>query len=206
MYQCAGGLGCKIMILRRNKWATFNALMSSSLIFMTWWTILIESSFSSYSIQLFYPHGFPDNLSEANFDFFFNVLLTVHLCIILSIKPIWCTIFLSMFIYFLYMFRATVCPPPGETTVFIFMRPLVVVILYGCLSGMQVCYAPCIPDSQSYRIISTKCRKNSYFSWWWAHSRPECVEKRNKHTKKIAHQVGFIYKINKSDFCITSQS
>ena len=108
MYQCAGGLGCKIMILRRNKWATFNALMSSSLIFMTWWTILIESSFSSYSIQLFYPHGFPDNLSEANFDFFFNVLLTVHLCIILSIKPIWCTIFLSMFIYFLYMFRASV--------------------------------------------------------------------------------------------------
>jgi hypothetical protein len=24
----------------------------------------------------------------------------------------------------------------------------------------------------------------SYFSWWWAHSRPKHVERRNKHTKK----------------------
>ena len=27
-------------------------------------------------------------------------------------------------------------------------------------------------------------RRYSYFSWWWAHSRPKHVEKRNKHTKK----------------------
>ena len=27
--------------------------------------------------------------------------------------------------------------------------------------------------------------KYSCFSWWWAHSRPKHVEKRNKHTKKI---------------------
>jgi len=26
--------------------------------------------------------------------------------------------------------------------------------------------------------------KYSYFSWWWAHSCPKHVEKRNKHTKK----------------------
>jgi hypothetical protein len=33
--------------------------------------------------------------------------LDLHPCIILYIKPNWCTIFLSMFISFLYMFRAT---------------------------------------------------------------------------------------------------
>ena len=26
--------------------------------------------------------------------------------------------------------------------------------------------------------------KNSYFSWWWAYSRPKHVEKRHKHTKR----------------------
>jgi len=33
------------------------------------------------------------------------------------IKPTWCTIFLSMFISFFYVFWATVCPSSGETTV-----------------------------------------------------------------------------------------
>jgi len=37
--------------------------------------------------------------------------------------------FFSMFISFLYMFWATVCPSSGETTVF--MQHLVLVILYG---------------------------------------------------------------------------
>jgi len=40
-----------------------------------------------------------------------------------------------MFISFLYMFPVTMCPSSGETTVF--MRNLVLVILYGWLSGMQ---------------------------------------------------------------------
>ena len=35
----------------------------------------------------------------------------------------------------------------------------------------------------------------SYFSWWWAHSCPKHVQNRNKHTRKIVHQVGFIYNI-----------
>jgi len=35
----------------------------------------------------------------------------------------------------------------------------------------------------------------TYFSWWWAHSRPKHVEKRNKRSKKIVHQVGSMYKI-----------
>jgi hypothetical protein len=39
--------------------------------------------------------------------------------------------------------------------------------------------------------------EDSYFSvvGSWAHSRPKHVEKRNRHTKKIMHQFGFIYKI-----------
>jgi hypothetical protein len=62
----------------------------------------------------------------------FYVLLTVHPCMILKIKSTWCAIFLSMFISFLYMFRATVCQSSGEITVH-----MVLVILYGQLSGMQ---------------------------------------------------------------------
>jgi hypothetical protein len=49
--------------------------------------------------------------------------------IILQMKPTWCTIFLSIFTSFLYMFRATMCPSSGETTVF--MWHLVLVIPYG---------------------------------------------------------------------------
>ena len=51
------------------------------------------------------------------------------------------------------MFRATVCPSSGETTVF--MQHLVRVILCGWLSGVHT---------------------------WWAHTCPKHVEKRNKHT------------------------
>jgi hypothetical protein len=83
--------------------------------------------------------------------------------------PLGVQIFLAFFISFPYMFRATMCPSSEETTVF--MRHLILAILYGCLSGMQGRIPPCIPDS--------------YFSWWWVHSCPKHVEKRNKHTKKI---------------------
>ena len=54
------------------------------------------------------------------------------------------------------MFRATMCTPSGETI--LFMRQLVLVILYGLLSGMEV--GTCIPD----RITSTKCRINTVIS------------------------------------------
>jgi len=43
--------------------------------------------------------------------------------------------FLSMFISFLYMSQATMCPSSGETTVC--MQQLVLVILYGWLSGIH---------------------------------------------------------------------
>ena len=61
----------------------------------------------------------------------FYVLFSVHFFIILQIKPTWCTVFLSMFISSLYMFRATMCPSSGKIT--LFMRDFVFVILYGWL-------------------------------------------------------------------------
>jgi len=48
-------------------------------------------------------------------------------------KPTWCTIFLSMFVSFLYMLPATLCPLSGEITVS--MWHLVPVTLYGWRSG-----------------------------------------------------------------------
>jgi len=65
-----------------------------------------------------------------------------------------------MFIDFLYMFRATMCPSSGENTVP--MRHLVLVILYKWLSGMQG--GPCIPDSHLYRVTNTRCRIGTVFS------------------------------------------
>jgi hypothetical protein len=82
-----------------------------------------------------------------------------------------------MFISFLYMFQATMCPSSGETTVF--MRQLVLVILYGWLSGIQGMHT-----NHPYRITSTKCRTNTVISPDDGHSHPKHVEKRNKHTKK----------------------
>jgi len=100
----------------------------------------------------------------------FYVSLTVNPCIILQIKPYWCRIFLSMFISFLDIFRATMCPSSEEITVS--MRHLIFVTLV------------CLPDSHPHRVTNTKCRIDSYFSWWLAHSSPKHVEKRNKHTRK----------------------
>jgi hypothetical protein len=36
--------------------------------------------------------------------------------------------------------------------------------------------------------------RHGYFFWWWANSCPKYVKNRNKERRKIAHQVGFIYK------------
>jgi len=97
------------------------------------------------------------------------VLLIVHPCIILYIEPTWCKIFLSMFISFHYMFRATMCPSWGKITIF--------VTLDTCHSvWMTVWYVP----SDKYQVW----HRYSYFSWLWAHRRPKHVMKRYKHTKK----------------------
>ena len=67
------------------------------------------------------------------------------------------------------MFWASMCPSSGETIAF--MRHLALVILYGRLTSIQ---------NNKYQVLH-KC---NCFSWWWAHSCPKHVEKRNKHTKK----------------------
>jgi len=67
-----------------------------------------------------------------------------------------------MFIAFLYMFRANICPSSGENTVR--MRHLVFVTLYKLLSGMQGGIPPCIPDSHLYTVTNTRCRIGTVFS------------------------------------------
>ena len=71
------------------------------------------------------------------------------------------------------MFRATVCPSSGEITVS--MRHLVLDCLVCTVSTRQSSI-----QSDKYQVS----HRYSYFSWWWAHSRPKHVEKRNKHTKE----------------------
>jgi hypothetical protein len=102
--------------------------------------------------------------------------------------------FLSMFISFIYMFRATMCPSSGEITVS--MRHLVFVTLCGWLSGMKS-GIHCTLHTRESSTQSDKYRvshRYSYFSWWWAHFRTKHVEKINKHSKKFVHQFGFINK------------
>jgi len=71
------------------------------------------------------------------------------------------------------MFRATICPSLGEITVS--MGRLVFVSLCEWVSDKQSA-----TQSDKYQVS----HRYSCFSWWWAHSRPKHVEKRNKHTKK----------------------
>jgi len=82
---------------------------------------------------------------------------------------------------------------------------------YGWLPGMQehmhmddclVCRSICIwmtvwyagAYAPSYQLSKQNNKyqvshKYSCFSWWWAHSRPKHVQKRNKHTKKNCVQL-----------------
>ena len=96
----------------------------------------------------------------------------------LSIKPTWCTIFLGMFISFLYTFQMTICPSSGETTVY--MLHLVLVIL----------------DSHPYKITSTKCHINTVVSPDDGHIVARNVKRKEINIlRKTVHKVGFIYRI-----------
>jgi hypothetical protein len=68
----------------------------------------------------------------------------------------------SLYISFLYVFRATVCLQTRQSST----------------------------KNNKYQVS----HKYSCFSWWWAHSRPKHVEKRNEQ-RKILHKFVFIYKI-----------
>ena len=107
------------------------------------------------------------------------------------VKPNWCTFLLSMFISFLCIFRATMCPSSGETTVF--MRHLVLVLL--CMEYMQGGIPSCIPDSHPYKITSTKCRINIVVSPDDGHIVARNMQRKEINIlRNIVHQVGFIYK------------
>jgi len=71
----------------------------------------------------------------------FYIVLTMHLFIILQMKPIWCTIFSAYFvnfIYSLYMFHTSPGPSSGGITVFI--RHLV--FCYSRIVWCAGAYAP----------------------------------------------------------------
>jgi len=51
-----------------------------------------------------------------------------------------------------------------------------------CADDFLVCMLTRQSSAQSDRYQVS--HRYSYFSWWWAHSRPKHVEKRNKQTKK----------------------
>jgi len=87
-----------------------------------------------------------------------------------------------MFISFLYMFQATMCPSSGGTT--ILMRHLVLVILYGWLSAYQTVIHNKYQVSHKYSCLVCRqlsiqnnkyqvSHKYSCFPWWWAHSHPK---------------------------------
>ena len=100
----------------------------------------------------------------------FYVLLTMPPCIILYIKLTWCTIFLSMFISFLYMFQATMCRVEW--------------------------IPPCIPDSYPHSVTNTKCCIDTVISPDDGHIVARNVWRKEINIlSKIVHQVGFIYKI-----------
>jgi hypothetical protein len=80
------------------------------------------------------------------------------------------------------MFRVTVCPSSGEITVLVWK--FVFVTLCRWLSGMQ-------SSTQSDKYKASD--RYSCFSWWWAHSWPKHVEKRNKHIKKNCAPIWFYF-------------
>ena len=57
-------------------------------------------------------------------------------------------------------------------------------IMYGWLSGMKEHMLLYTRQSSIQNNKYQVSHKYNCFSWWWAHSRPKHVEKRNKHTKK----------------------
>jgi hypothetical protein len=65
-----------------------------------------------------------------------------------------------MFISFLYMFRATMCPSSGEITIYATLG----ICRSVWMTGLQGFIPPCIPDSHPYRVTNTKCRMDTVIS------------------------------------------
>ena len=99
---------------------------------------------------------------------------------ILYIKPTWCTIFLVC----LFLFSAV----SGDYVPIIRGNNSIYATLDTCHSvWMTVWYE--VWNESFHPAYQTEWQvpsvhRYSYFSWWWTHSRPKHVERRNKHTKK----------------------
>jgi len=72
------------------------------------------------------------------------------------------------------MFRETMGPSSGDTTVF--LRQLVLVILCRWLAGMQEHMLLHTSQSSTQNNKYQLSQKHSCISWWWAHSLPKHVE------------------------------
>ena len=95
--------------------------------------------------------------------------------------------FFYIFISILYMFRAAMCPSSRELIVS--LQHLV------CRSKFQSNLHTRL--TSTLRDIYQISYWYSWISWWWAHGWPKHVENRNKHIKKIVHQVGLFTNIIK---------
>jgi len=105
-----------------------------------WMRALVASS-TKYSWMLLEPIRKPQHFSRK----------VIFLCFVDRaslynlVNKTKCTWFLSIFVFInLYMFRPTMCPSSEDTTVF--MLHLVLVILWGWLSGTQRGIPPCTPS------------------------------------------------------------
>jgi hypothetical protein len=87
-----------------------------------------------------------------------------------------------IFSYYVYFFSLHVS---GDYVPIIRRNNCFYVTLGICHSvWMTVWYAGYTRHSSTQSNNYQVSHRNSYFSWWWAHSHPKHVEKRNKHTKK----------------------
>jgi len=83
----------------------------------------------------------------------------------------------------LYMFRATMCPSSGETTVS--MRHWYLSFCMGGVSSAGWSETPTsVPDAIHTEWQIPVSHGYSVFSWWWAHGCPKHVQERHKYTKQ----------------------
>jgi len=92
------------------------------------------------------------------------------------------------------MFRTTMCPSSGETTVF--MRHLVLVILCAWLSGIQEHMLLHTRWSSAQNNKYQVSHKHSCFCWWWAHSRPKHVEIGKYTTNNLCTKLALFTRVN----------
>ena len=90
-----------------------------------------------------------------------------------------------MLIYFLYIFQASVPIIRRNNCIYVTPGTCYSVWMTGMQGGMKHFHSTMHTRQSSIQNNKYEVsNKYSCFSWWWAHSCPKHVEKRNKHTKK----------------------